>query len=1035
MPDVDHYDFFVSYARSDNANGWISNFVEELLAEHRKFAAGRDLTYFFDKHEIGAGADWQHTLNHGIAHSKLFVAFISPNYFASEWCRKEWRAWIDAEIAKHILTAGVRPVYIVEVPGLTDGKLSDHDFAKQIADFLKISEGDRVKLLAETPPVVKHLRRRQMTHNQPFCDVHSFYTEGVETLRRDDLRQVLSKLAQDLEHHAVLLAKADASITTIPPYNRNFSGRLDELLQLREWLDKDDRTGVIHGVHGLGGIGKTELALTYAHGYASAYPGGRFLIQCDGKTSLREAILTQHDFTSLFADKISDELRKDPAEYFAAIQRHLSHRLESLGHVLLLLDNVTDTALLTREQADALTRLGPKLHLLATTRLPAPPTHKDNWISLDRLPEEDALELLEKHRPFKDDEDREAAWQIVKRLDGFTLAVELTAAYLAANESVSYAKMAAFLELDELEEMANDSGVELIRHNHERRLSAVLGPVLESLNPVERLALEYAAVLPGEHVPLAWLKKLVSLSFADVEKEGRLKNPWDEVWQSLEKLSLFSRADDNVPDQRLVRVHRLVRKLVDKRINNNESMDRMTDVFALASDRIDALMHSDQLEFPKWELKTFNSIALGLIDLGNVSEGIKLQKYLGDRWYLLGEWLEAEDSLRNALTSAEKLYGYASLEIVEYLDGLANLLRVICRYDEAAELLNRALNICEKQLEPNHINNVPTLVSLSALFQSINNLHEAERFSSRALEINKQFYGLKDYSNAVIYNNHAVLLKTLGRLEESEQFYRDALELLEDKYGINSYVIVRYINNLADVLVASGNFDEAEELYQRALRIKNNSESRDSDIATSLDGLAALLRNTNRSKEAEPFIRESLSIREKIYGLDHPDVATSLNNLGLMLYEIGRYHEAEPLFRRGLAIYEAQYGPDHTEVAASLCNLGLLLTAMGRLGEAEQHYLRALEIFEHRLGSDHSLVESTLNSIVWLLWETSRFAESEPFFRRMLTFYQKKQVEYYQTLAAWFSKIDALPLPERTIKIVKFMKIAYLSQKNTPVVN
>lgn len=46
MPDVDHYDFFVSYARSDNANGWISNFVEELLAEHQKFAAGRELPYF-----------------------------------------------------------------------------------------------------------------------------------------------------------------------------------------------------------------------------------------------------------------------------------------------------------------------------------------------------------------------------------------------------------------------------------------------------------------------------------------------------------------------------------------------------------------------------------------------------------------------------------------------------------------------------------------------------------------------------------------------------------------------------------------------------------------------------------------------------------------------------------------------------------------------------------------------------------------------------------------------------------------------------
>lgn len=42
MSDIDHYDFFVSYARKDNADGWITNFVEELLAEHRTFTAGRE---------------------------------------------------------------------------------------------------------------------------------------------------------------------------------------------------------------------------------------------------------------------------------------------------------------------------------------------------------------------------------------------------------------------------------------------------------------------------------------------------------------------------------------------------------------------------------------------------------------------------------------------------------------------------------------------------------------------------------------------------------------------------------------------------------------------------------------------------------------------------------------------------------------------------------------------------------------------------------------------------------------------------------
>ena len=624
MASSDQYDFFVSYARVDNATAWISTFIEELLAEHQKFAAGRDLTYFFDKHEIGAGADWQHTLNHGIAHSKLFVAFISPNYFASEWCRKEWRAWIDAEIAKHILTAGVRPVYIVEVPGLTDGKLSDQDFAKQIADFLKISEGDRIKLLVETPPVVKHLRRRQMTHNQPFCDVHSFYTEGVETLRRDDLRQVLSKLAQDLDHHAELLAKADASDYTIHPYNKNFSGRLDELLQLREWLDKDDRTGVIHGVHGLGGIGKTELALTYAHGYASAYPGGRYLISCDGKASLSEAIRTQNDFILRFADKISDDQRKDPDEFYAAVLFHLGKRIEKLGHVLLLLDNVTDAALFSWEQTDVLTKLGPKLHLLATTRLSAPTTnknvnetddHKTTWISLDRLPDEDALDLLEKHRPFMNDEDREAARNIVKQLDGFTLAIELTAAYLAAKNSTSYAWMNKCLNIDALEKMAN-SDVKLRRHNHERRLSAILKPILEELQPAELHFMEYAALLPPEQVPLPWLKELVTQDFPELLEEEQLENPWDEVWQKLEKLSLISRTKEEAPEPRIFRVHRLVQELVKAQSSVSE-FELSAKLLKLINNRVDTLISIYDKTTNRWEIDSLTAFVSSFIQYCN----------------------------------------------------------------------------------------------------------------------------------------------------------------------------------------------------------------------------------------------------------------------------------------------------------------------------------------------------------------------------------------------------------------------------------
>ena len=53
-------------------------------------------------------------------------------------------------------------------------------------------------------------------------------------------------------------------------------------------------------------------------------------------------------------------------------------------------------------------------------------------------------------------------------------------------------------DLEALGDAETDPDIELRRHNHERRVAAVLGPTLAALSPAERLTLEFAALLPAE---------------------------------------------------------------------------------------------------------------------------------------------------------------------------------------------------------------------------------------------------------------------------------------------------------------------------------------------------------------------------------------------------------------------------------------------------------------------------------------------------------------------------------------------------------
>jgi len=101
-----------------------------------------------------------------------------------------------------------------------------------------------------------------------------------------------------------------------------------------------------------------------------------------------------------------------------------------------------------------------------------------------------------------------------------------------------------------------------------------------------------------------------------------------------------------------------------------------------------------------------------------------------------------------------------------------------------------------------------------------------------------------------------------------------------------------------------------------------------------LNNLGQVYKAEGREAEAEPLIKHSLAIREKLLGPGHPDVARSLNNLADLYQRQRRYGDAEPLFKRALAIREATVGAEHPDTAMSVNNLASLYQAEGRTADA-----------------------------------------------------------------------------------------------------
>jgi len=116
------YDIFLSYSRKSPHSQWVNDVFFPLFVPYVEDALNSKITVFKDDGEIQGGSDWEQTILNSLLQSKIMVPILSPSYFMSEWCKREFQVFHYRQIKQGFMSKENPSGLIVPV------RINDGDF-------------------------------------------------------------------------------------------------------------------------------------------------------------------------------------------------------------------------------------------------------------------------------------------------------------------------------------------------------------------------------------------------------------------------------------------------------------------------------------------------------------------------------------------------------------------------------------------------------------------------------------------------------------------------------------------------------------------------------------------------------------------------------------------------------------------------------------------------------------------------------------------------------------------------------------------
>jgi serine/threonine protein kinase len=270
---------------------------------------------------------------------------------------------------------------------------------------------------------------------------------------------------------------------------------------------------------------------------------------------------------------------------------------------------------------------------------------------------------------------------------------------------------------------------------------------------------------------------------------------------------------------------------------------------------------------------------------------------------------------------------------------LANLYRSAGRTADAIPLLRGVLDARSAQRGPADPFALHVLTLLAGAYQDAGRPDEALPLLRRAAEAVRRKNGPTDPITQQAAQSLVTALAILGRYAEAEAVSRKQAAAARESDGAGSLAYAQALLYLGRVLMwQPGVPDGAEAVTREAVATyRTAGETASSDYAGALSNLGLCLLRQGKHADAEPVLRECLTIREKKAAGSWTRFNTA-SQLGESLLGQGRYAESEPLLRAGYEGIKAREvviaALDRARFAEAADRLARLCEATGRPAEA-----------------------------------------------------------------------------------------------------